>query len=476
MSFGLGTFRRAPISGLTAVTVVTALVLVPVANANAAVTPLVAQAFTGPRLSPNEWYLPPAASGHQRHLPHRRAPRRRQLPIPGCNLATADASGAGTLRLTPNTGSKVGSTFYQTSLPTSAGLDIKFDTYQYNATSASGADGIGFALTAVDPANPTPPVVTGPVGGSLGYTTTGPPTGIPYGYLGYGADAWGNFANSTFGGAGCALPAGLVAGKAYPENLTVRGPGNGTTGYCILGTTASTYALVANGGGSGGTVSNLGGGFLDVQSSTTRPTPVAAEIAMNPTNAAATHRVAASVVPANSYLIQVTPYTCDRPAAPSAPRRLLTGLLPTTANNTVARRVPVGVDQPGHRGPVPGQLRLGRLDRRLERDPRGRQPDRHDPERAAAGARPRHDRQRERQAPHQQPGRRHAVPGGQHGRRRRDRPADGDRRASPPASSRARRPAARSGPARPWPEGDLHLRAVRPDRGRHQPAGHRRSR
>jgi hypothetical protein len=39
-------------------------------------------------------------------------------------------------------------------------------------------------------------------------------SGIPFGYLGYGADAWGNFANSTFGGSTCALPVNLVAGKA----------------------------------------------------------------------------------------------------------------------------------------------------------------------------------------------------------------------------------------------------------------------
>ncbi|MDX6214122.1 MAG: hypothetical protein QOF82_3209, partial [Frankiales bacterium] len=39
MSLGLRNLRRAPISGLTAVTVATALVLVPVVDAYAAVTP-----------------------------------------------------------------------------------------------------------------------------------------------------------------------------------------------------------------------------------------------------------------------------------------------------------------------------------------------------------------------------------------------------------------------------------------------------
>src|SRR5947209_2093648 len=213
MTVGLQRFQRAPISVLTVGMIVAALVLVPVTNALAAVTPLAAQAFTTPTVA-NEWYLPPASSGTNDTC-LTAGTVTTQLPIPGCNLATPDASGSGTLRLTTNVGTKVGSAFYQTSLPTSAGLDIKFDTYQYNATSASGADGIGFALTAVDPANPTPPAVTGPVGGSLGYTTTGSSSGIPYGYLGYGADAYGNFANSTFGGSTCTLPANLSATKAY---------------------------------------------------------------------------------------------------------------------------------------------------------------------------------------------------------------------------------------------------------------------
>ncbi len=334
MMFGVTPFRRTPISVATTVAVVAALVLVPVTDAFAAVTPLAAQTFTTPTVA-NEWYLPPASSGtNDTCLTAGTATA--QLPIPGCNLATPDASGSGTLRLTPNIGNKVGSTFYQTSLPTSAGLDIKFDTYQYNAVSTSGADGIGFALTAVDPANPSPPTVTGPVGGSLGYTTTGSSNGIPYGYLGYGADAWGNFANSTFGGSTCALPPNLTAGKAYPENLTVRGPGNGTTGYCILGTTASSYAN-ANTGGSGGTVSNLNGQFLDQQASKTRPAPVAAELAMNPTNAAAS-TASGLVIPANSYLIQVTPYATATGGAGTA--MSLSGLLPTTSNNTVLSTFP----------------------------------------------------------------------------------------------------------------------------------------
>ncbi|MDX6207114.1 MAG: hypothetical protein QOF39_3171, partial [Frankiales bacterium] len=59
------------------------------------------QAFTTPTV-PNEWYLPPAATGTNDTCLTASATTT-QLPIPGCNLATVDASGSGTLRLTPNT-------------------------------------------------------------------------------------------------------------------------------------------------------------------------------------------------------------------------------------------------------------------------------------------------------------------------------------------------------------------------------------
>ena len=334
MSFGLRTLRRAPISGLTAVTVVTALVLVPVTDASAAVTPLVAQAFVSPTVT-NEWYLPPASAGTNDTC--LTAGGSGGLPIPGCALATPDASGSGTLRLTPNVGTKVGSTFYQTSLPTSAGLDIKFNTYQYNTSSTEGADGIGFALAAVDPANPTPPTVTGQTGGALGYSPHGSGAGIPYGYLGYGLDVYGNFENNGYYGSGCTTVPGLSATAIYPESMTVHGPGNGTVGYCILGTTASTAAKTSGGGSSGETISNLGGQYLDEYQSKTRPAPVAAEIAMNPTSAAASTASGLSV-PANSYLIQVTPYATKTGGAGTPV--VLSGALPTTSNSTVLAGYP----------------------------------------------------------------------------------------------------------------------------------------
>ena len=57
--------------------------------------------------------------------------------------------------------------FASTSVPTSRGLDVTFNSYQYGGISA---DGIAFVLAAVDPANPQTPSIIGQSGGALGYS------------------------------------------------------------------------------------------------------------------------------------------------------------------------------------------------------------------------------------------------------------------------------------------------------------------
>ena len=217
------------------------IVLVPV-KALASGSPLVTQTFANNSTPIGQWSVPPAPSGWTDNACLTAGPVVATTSIPNC-ASPPDASGGGALRLTNNGGSQIGAVFYQSSLPTSQGLDITFDTYQYDGT---GADGIAFTLAAANPANPTPPTATGPQGGDLGYAanTTGSPgtAGIPYGYLGIGLDVYGNFANTPLaGGTGCTEPSPLLLNTAYPESVTARGPGNGTTGYCILGSTATTY-------------------------------------------------------------------------------------------------------------------------------------------------------------------------------------------------------------------------------------------
>jgi hypothetical protein len=51
-------------------------------------------------------------------------------PLASCSTVT-DPQGSGTLRLTNNTGGKVGAVFANGTVPTSEGLDITFNLYQW---------------------------------------------------------------------------------------------------------------------------------------------------------------------------------------------------------------------------------------------------------------------------------------------------------------------------------------------------------
>ncbi|MFS4505080.1 lectin-like domain-containing protein [Clavibacter sp. Sh2141] len=132
----------------------------------------------------------------------------------------------GALQLTDNRTSAVGGVVYDNAIPASGGLDITFDQYQYGSSS-TGADGIGFFLTD----GSVPLTSAGPPGGSLGYAQNTGVNGVAGGYLGVGLDAFGNFSSPAEGrGAGCVAP-----GPGQRANtVALRGPGQGTTGYCYL--------------------------------------------------------------------------------------------------------------------------------------------------------------------------------------------------------------------------------------------------
>jgi len=223
-----------------------------------------------------------------------------QSPIPGCQSPAINTAGNGTLRLTSNVNSQVGTVFSTVSLPTAQGLDIRFNSYQYG--SSEPADGIAFILAATNPSNPAAPAVNGPLGGSLGYSAAGGTPGVSYGYLGFGLDVFGNYESNNFGGTGCPTTG------AAPNSVAVRGPGQGTAGYCLL-----KHATV---GGSG----------LDKPASTTRPAPVPVEIALNPAATAAT-TTSGLAVAGNSWVMQVGTYNGTR---------TLTGTLPSMAGITPA--------------------------------------------------------------------------------------------------------------------------------------------
>ena len=156
-------------------------------------------------------------------------------PAPGLT-----APGEGYLKLTDAAQDRTGAALYNQPIPSAGGLDVTFTQYQYGGTGADGlrADGIGFFLTDGE----TELTAPGGWGGSLGYAQTETGPGVRGGYLGVGLDGFGNFVNDAFGkGQGCTPPVGSaspVTATAYADlvrdTVGIRGPGEGSTGYCFL--------------------------------------------------------------------------------------------------------------------------------------------------------------------------------------------------------------------------------------------------
>jgi large repetitive protein len=212
-------------------------------------------------------------------------------PLASCP-SPSDAQGSGTLRLTPDTGGKVGGIFASTSVPTSQGLDATFNTFQYGTATPAGADGIAFVLGATNPASPSTPTAIGPTGGALGYSSTSATSpaqsGLPYGYMGIGLDAYGNFSNKQYEGSGCTNPSNIST--LMPGQVVIRGPGNGTVGYCPVQSSATTSTSPS----------------LTLTASTRSASQIPVEVVINPTSSTLTTASGLSV-PAGDYDVTFTP-------------------------------------------------------------------------------------------------------------------------------------------------------------------------
>lgn len=161
-----------------------------------------------------------------------------------CADTIPEPEGSGVLLLNRVAADQVGSVMASNAFAPTEGLDMSFNTYQWGSTTLRPADGIGFVLAAVDPSAPTPSAVAGPSGGSLGYSASHefvePKDGYANAYLGVGFDVYGNFLNPQFQGTGCSDHSWMPAsGNQASNQITVRGPGNGVTGYCALESTAN---------------------------------------------------------------------------------------------------------------------------------------------------------------------------------------------------------------------------------------------
>lgn len=175
-------------------------------------------------------------------------PATRVGPVPPANAAPH-----GYLQLTDASTDQAGAVLFDVPIPATQGLQVTFEQWQYGTTTPSGpsqapADGIAFFLTDGATRLDAP----GAFGGSLGYAQKLPDNdpgrafipGVNGGYLGIGLDALGNF----FGdwerrSNGCPpsqrSPAGGAARRPEPDKITVRGPGQGTEGYCFLTSTST---------------------------------------------------------------------------------------------------------------------------------------------------------------------------------------------------------------------------------------------
>lgn len=267
-----------------------------VPNAGAASSTIVMEPFTSSTVSPSypDWSVDPGSSseaqtGETSGVPCLTNPGTSESPIPNCGLGDDDfAKGHDGLLLTYNedrssNGPEVGGASYDYAFPTTEGLDATFDTYQWGGGSPD-ADGIDFFLAAVNPTNPpgtTAAPTLGGTGGALGYmpgenaADNGSVNGLSDGYLGFGLDTYKTY--STGGQDGCD-----DTGTNAANSITVRGPGSGTSGYCILGSEVPTGSL----------------------SSSSSPTAVPVEVAINPSSSAVTES-SGLVIQAASWAIAV---------------------------------------------------------------------------------------------------------------------------------------------------------------------------
>ena len=225
------------------------------------------------------WVLPstPAASGNSACLTGGTG----SGSIPACPDGR-DEPGSGALRLTTADQALIGAVGAKQAVPTDKGLDASFTTYQYNG---NGADGMVFYLAATDPYAPAVPTRTGYTGGALGYAAYAPGgvTGLQHAYLGVGLDTYGGFAGNYTDCVGDQSRGGAN------NSVTVRGPGNGLSGYCVQSVTP------ANG--------SLRGGFLADRVDGAVPV----EVVINPTATPLAARENPTVsVPAGRYAVVFT--------------------------------------------------------------------------------------------------------------------------------------------------------------------------
>ena len=141
---------------------------------------------------------------------------------------------SGSLQLTPAEDRKAGAAFYNVAQQTDGGIDA---TFVINQREGTGADGMTFFLKNGDNTSTVP----GAAGSRLGFGAVGSIPGISDALIGVGFDRFGGFIRASnrlqAGGFTCPDLGGFEnqgENTGQPNNLTLRGPGNGLDGYCKL--------------------------------------------------------------------------------------------------------------------------------------------------------------------------------------------------------------------------------------------------
>lgn len=152
-----------------------------------------------------------------------------------------DPVGSGYLRLTGNNNNEKGYAYYDVAFPSGLGVDVDFEYLSWGGT---GADGLSLFL--FDGSTTSSSFKIGDFGGGLGYCqgyANNPVGGLSNAYVGIAFDEFGNFANSAD-----RCPTGGIG--QTPDSVTIRGKGNGNTGYRYLTNSGPLAAGIDSPGGS----------------------------------------------------------------------------------------------------------------------------------------------------------------------------------------------------------------------------------
>ncbi len=175
-----------------------------------------------------------------------------------------DAPGNGWMRLATTTGNQANAITLNTELPShnnTISITFDFTMWDGGATPADGLSVFAYDASVNGPFSTNGTFTVGANGGSLSYAQKSGVNGMPGGYFAVGIDTFGNWSSASEGRSG-AYPTGntSIDPGFMPNEIAVRGPGNGQTvgNYSYLvGTGGNNYVNGGNVAALNATTQNL---------------------------------------------------------------------------------------------------------------------------------------------------------------------------------------------------------------------------